>query len=82
MLILLEPRKFQKVPSDIKFCKDCKHYKKSNYDSFCISESYDTVVDPVNGSNFTFKQSCRTCRMSELINGCGPLGLKWEPVVK
>ena len=82
MLLLLKDKVITSVPDSTKFCKDCKYCKKDvPFTSYCTYDSYNFLVDPVNGDRWDFKRSCLNCRSDVLINGCGPLGVKWEPEV-
>ena len=66
------------VPEGLPLCKNCKFYNSVSFTTFCSSDTYNTVIDPVNGTNQTFKTNCLACRLDININGCGIFGDRYE----
>ena len=78
MFLLLKDGVLFNTLQDVPLCSTCKHFKQLEFSAICTSDSYNKVIEPVFGSNCTFQKTCMICRSDVLINGCGPLGAKYE----
>jgi hypothetical protein len=78
MYLLLKDGVLFNTLKDVPLCSTCKHFKQLNFSAVCTS-GYNKIIEPVFGSNCTFQETCMVCRSDVLVNGCGPLGSKWEP---
>ena len=70
--------------TDIRLCKDCKHYRKSWLEHILMgTDRYDMCVKPDEQSNFVTgkpKHFCDVMRSEKWVSfdwTCGPVGKHW-----
>ena len=66
--------------TDIKLCKDCKHYKRDWGARFIgLDDKFDLCLHPlVTGNVVTGKTDGRYCDHARKYHGCGMEGKYWE----